>query len=70
MKFHKVDKDPAKISEIEWRDVIYIMNAQRLEWKNNLVLGNTRELNRVSVTKCLPYIHLANSLYYTKLSLP
>ena len=23
---------------------------------------NTRKLNRVSGTKCLPYIHLANSL--------
>ena len=31
---------------------------------------NTRELNRVPNTKYLPYIHLANSLCYTKLSLP
>ena len=28
-----------------------------------------RELNRVSVTECLSYIYLANSLCYTKLSL-
>jgi len=28
-----------------------------------------RELDRVPVTECLPYIYLANSLYYTKPSL-
>jgi len=28
-----------------------------------------RELNRVSSTKCLFYIHLANGIYYTKPSL-
>ena len=28
-----------------------------------------RELNRVLVTKCLPYIHLANGSCYTKPSL-
>ena len=28
-----------------------------------------RELNEVLSTKCLPYIHLVNSLYYTKPSL-
>ena len=26
MKFHEVDKDLAKISEIEWTDAIYIIN--------------------------------------------
>jgi len=26
MKIHEVDKNPAKISEIEWRDMIYIIN--------------------------------------------
>ena len=31
---------------------------------------NTREFNGVPSTKCLPYIHLANGLYYTKTSLP
>ena len=30
---------------------------------------NTRKLNKVPVTECLPYIHLANSLFYTKPSL-
>jgi len=30
---------------------------------------NIRKLDRVLSTKCLPYIHLANSLYYTKPSL-
>jgi len=30
---------------------------------------DTRELNGVPNTKCLPYIHLANSLCYTKPSL-
>ena len=29
---------------------------------------NTRELNGVSVTKCLSYIHLANNPYYTNLA--
>ena len=37
--------------------------------KNNLVLNNIRELNEVSNTKYLSYIHLANSSYYTKPSL-
>ena len=30
---------------------------------------NIRKLDIVPSTKCLPYIHLANSLYYTKPSL-
>ena len=30
---------------------------------------NIRELDRVPDTRCLPYIHLANSIYYTKPSL-
>jgi len=30
---------------------------------------NTRELDKVPSTKCLPYIYLANSLCYTKSSL-
>ena len=38
----------------------------RVGVKDNLVLGNIRELDRVPVTECLPYIHLANSLYYKK----
>jgi len=29
---------------------------------------NTRELNGVPATKCLSYIHLANSLCYTNLA--
>jgi len=29
---------------------------------------NTRELNGVPATKCLPYIHLANGLCYTNLA--
>ena len=31
---------------------------------------NTKKLDEVPVTKCLPYIHLAYSPYYTKPSLP
>jgi len=38
--------------------------------RKNLVLGNTRELDGVSNTKCSSYIHLANGPCYTKLSLP
>jgi len=30
---------------------------------------NIRELDRVPSTKCLPYLHWADSLYYTKPSL-
>ena len=33
-------------------------------------MGNIREFNGVPVTECLPYIHLANSLYYTNLAYP
>ena len=31
-------------------------------------LNNTRKLNRVLVTKCLPYIHLVHGLCYTNLA--
>ena len=37
------------------------------ELDNNLILGNTRELDRVPVTKYLSYIHLTDSLYYINL---
>jgi len=36
--------------------------------KESCIRVNTRELNRVLATKCLPYIYLANSLCYTNLA--
>jgi len=36
--------------------------------KRPCIRFNIRELNEVSVTKCLPYIYLANGLYYTNLA--
>jgi len=35
-----------------------------------LYLSNTRELNGVPVTKCLPYINLVYGSYYTNLAYP
>ena len=43
--------------------------SSELEQENNLILDNTRELNGVLSINCLPYIYLANGLYYTKPSL-
>ena len=37
--------------------------------KESYIRVDTRELDGVSVIKCLPYIHLANGLCYTKPSL-
>ena len=37
--------------------------------KKSCIRVNTRELDGVLNTKCLSYIHLANSLCYTKSSL-
>ena len=43
--------------------------GSRVRAKEQSCIGDTRKLNRVLVTECLLYIHLANSLYYTKPSL-
>jgi len=37
--------------------------------KESYIRVDTRELDGVSVIECLPYIHLANGLCYTKPSL-
>jgi len=49
----------------------YILQLKTKSQVNKEILYwvNTRELNRVLSIRCLPYIHWADSLYYTKPSL-
>ena len=47
----------------------YDSSLKVLKQEKTLYRNYTRELNGIPVTECLPYIYLANGLYYTKPSL-
>ena len=69
---------PTLLSKLQGLLLSYIMKTFLLQFKTYRVKSrtepynriNTRELNRVLVTKCLSYIHFATGLCYTNLAYP
>ena len=53
-----------------WRWFLeYCYDSRLVEWSQEpCIRVNTRELDGVLVTECLPYIHLANNWCYTNLA--
>ena len=54
----------------EYQVLMLWLKTYRVKSKvESCIRVNTRKLNEVPVTECLPYIHLTNGLFYTKPSL-
>ena len=55
---------------LDWDMILQLKSQSVYNERETLYWVNTRELNGVPVTKCLPYIYLANGPCYTNLAYP